>query len=214
MGARWLLAVAAGCGLAWTGMVYGACNQELLHKLLDRGFSNEEILQMCGHPVEVPHTLSRPPDRPPPDLRESQESNKEGPNTPSRPPDRPPPDARESQERKKGARMIIRFEEDIANYIKEHQKNDPSSTMKFKKRYIEKQTKCVSLPGNVLDTFAEELKNESCAEVHTSKKMRLYQCIKGNSIDRIILLFENDKYCRKSTKEITELVEAAYDMPR
>ena len=110
--------------------------------------------------------------------------------------------------------MIIRFEEDIANYIKEHQKNDPSSTMKFKKRYIDKQIKCVSLPGNVLDTFAEELKNESCTEVHTGKKMRLYQCKKGNSIDRIILLFENDEYCRKSTKEITELVEAAYDMSR
>ena len=52
MRARWLLAVAACSGLAWVGMVSGACNQELLHKLLDRGFSNEEILHMCGHPPE------------------------------------------------------------------------------------------------------------------------------------------------------------------
>ena len=74
MCARWLLAVAACSGLAWAGMVYGACNQELLHKLLDRGFSNDEILQMCGHPVEVPPTPSRPPDRPPAKSRESQES--------------------------------------------------------------------------------------------------------------------------------------------
>ena len=189
MCARWLLAVAACSGLAWAGMVYGACNQELLHKLLDRGFSNDEILQMCGHPVEVPPT-------------------------PSRPPDRPPPESRESQERKKGARIIIRFEEDIENYIKEHQKNDPGGTMKFKKRYINKQIKCVSIPGSVLDTFSEELKNEGCTEVHNSKKMRFYQCIKGNSIDRIILLFEYDEYCRKSTKEITELVETTYDIPR
>ena len=189
MCARWLLAVAACSGLAWAGMVYGACNQELLHKLLDRGFSNEEILQMCGHPVEVPPT-------------------------PSRPPDRPPTDARESQQRKKGARIIIRFEEDIENYIKEHQKNDPGGTMKFKKRYINKQINCVSIPGNVLDTFSEELRNEGCSEVHTSKKMRLYQCIKGNSIERIILLFENDEYCRKSTEEITELVQTAYDIHR
>ena len=72
--------MAACSGLAWAGMVYGACNQELLHKLLDRGFSNDEILQMCGHPVEVPPTPSRPPDRPPADSRESQESNKEVPN--------------------------------------------------------------------------------------------------------------------------------------
>src|SRR5262245_41221178 len=41
MGARWLLAMAAYSGLAWAGMVYGACNQELLQKLLDRGFSND-----------------------------------------------------------------------------------------------------------------------------------------------------------------------------
>ena len=84
MGARWLLAVAAYSGLAWAGIVYGACNQELLQKLLDRGFSNDEILQMCGRPLEVP-------------------------NTPSRPPDRPPTELRESQERKKGARVIISF---------------------------------------------------------------------------------------------------------
>jgi hypothetical protein len=195
-------------------MVSGACNPELLHKLLDRGFSNEEILQMCGHPVEVPHTPSRPPDRPPPESRESQESNKEVPTTPSRLPDRPPPESRESQESKKGARVIIRFEEDIAKYIKAHQQNDPGGTMKFKKRYIHKQIKCVSMPGNVLDSFSEELKNEGCSEVHASKKMRFYQCIKGNTIDRIILLFEYDEYCRKSTEEITELVETAYDIPR
>lgn len=73
MGARWLLAVAAYSGLAWAGIVYGACNQELLQKLLDRGFSNDEILQMCGRPLEVPNTPSRPPDRPPTELRESQE---------------------------------------------------------------------------------------------------------------------------------------------
>ena len=214
MGARWLLAVAACSGLAWTGMVYGACNQELLHKLLDRGFSNDEILQMCGHPVEVPPTPSRPPDRPPADSRESQESKKEVLPTPTPPPDRPPTDARESQQRKKGARIIIRFEEDIENYIKEHQKNDPGGTMKFKKRYINKQINCVSIPGNVLDTFSEELRNEGCSEVHTSKKMRFYQCIKGNTIERIILLFENDEYCRKSTEEITELVQTAYDIHR
>ena len=189
MGARWLLAMAACSGLAWAGMVYGACNQELLQKLLDRGFSNDEILQMCGHPQEVP-------------------------NTPSRPPDRLPIESRESQERKKGARIIIRFEEDIDNYIKEHQKKDPSGTMKFKRRYIDKQINCVSMPESALENFSEELKNESCNEVHGSKKMRFYQCTKGNSIDRIILLFENDEYCRKSTEEIKELVESAYDVHR
>src|SRR5262249_52396571 len=89
MGTRWLLAVAAGWGLSWAGMVYGACNQELLHKLLDRGFSNEEILQMCGHPVDVPPTPSRLPERPPADARESPESKTAVPNTPSRPPDKP-----------------------------------------------------------------------------------------------------------------------------
>src|SRR5215470_8875134 len=117
MRARWLLAVAACSGLAWAGMAYGACNAELLHKLLDRGFSNEEILQLCGHPVDVPPTPSRLPERPPADARESQESKKEVPNTPSRPPDSPPPASRESQERKKGARMVIYFEDDIATYI-------------------------------------------------------------------------------------------------
>jgi hypothetical protein len=187
MGARWLLAVAAYSGLAWAGIVYGACNQELLQKLLDRGFSNDEILQMCGRPLEVP-------------------------NTPSRPPDRPPTELRESQERKKGARVIIRFEEDIENYIKEHQKNDPSGIMKFKKRYIDKQINCISMPRNVLENFSEELKNESCNEVHSSKKMRFYQCIKGDSIDRVILIFENDEYCRRSTEEIKELAGTAYDI--
>jgi hypothetical protein len=214
MGARRLLAVAACSGLAWTGMVYGACNQELLQKLLDRGFSNDEILQMCGHPREVPNTPSRPPDRPPTESGESQERKKEVPNTPSRPPDRSPIESRESQERKKGARIIIRFEEDIENYIKEHQKNDPSGTMKFKKRYIDKQINCISMSGSALENFSGELKNESCNEVHSSKKMRFYQCTKGKSIDRIILLFENDEHCRKSTEEIKELVETAYDIHR
>jgi hypothetical protein len=189
MRARWLWAVAASCGLTWAGMVYGACNQELLHKLLDRGFSHEEILHMCGHPQE-------------------------GPTTPNPPPDRPPPEARESPESKKGARMIIRFEEDIEHYIKEHQKNDPSGTRKFTKRYIDKQINCVSTPGSVLDTFSEELKSEGCTEVHTSKKMRFYQCTKDSSLDRIILLFENDEHCRKSTEEIKELVQTAYDIHR
>jgi hypothetical protein len=189
MGARWLLAVAVCSGLALAGVVYGACNQELLHKLLDRGFSNEEILQMCGHPQE-------------------------GPTTPNPPPDRPPPEAKESPESKKGARMIIRFEDDIANYIKEHQQNDPGGAMKFKKRYIGKQINCISMPRSALDTFSEELKNESCNEMHSSKKMRLYQCTKGNALDRIILLFENDESCRKSTEEIKDLVETAYDTHR
>jgi hypothetical protein len=214
MDARWLLAMAAGSGLAWAGMVYGACNPELLHKLLDRGFSNEEILQLCGHPLEGPTTPSRPPDKPPLEAKESQESKKEGLNTPSRPPDRPPPEARKSQESKKGARMIIRFEDDIANYIKEHQQNDPSGTKQFKKKYIEKQIHCIAMPGSTLDTLSEELKNDSCHEVHSSKKMRLYQCIKGNALDRIILLFENDASCRKSTEEIKDLVETAYDTHR
>jgi hypothetical protein len=31
---------------------------------------------------------------------------------------------------------------------------------------------------------------------------------------RIILLFENDEHCRKSTEEIKELVETAYDIHR
>jgi hypothetical protein len=169
---------------------------------------------MCGHPVEVPHTPSRPPDQPPPEAKESPESKKEGPHTPSRPPDRPPPASRESQESKKGARMIIRFEDDIAHYIKDHQQKDPSGTRKFKKKYIEKQINCISMPGSALDTLSEELKNDSCHEVHSSKKMRFYQCTKGNALDRIILLFENDEHCRKSTEEIKELVETAYDIPR
>ena len=214
MGARWLLAVAAGYGLAWGGMVYGACNQELLHKLLDRGFSNNEILQLCGAPIEVPNTPSRPPDSPPPEAKESQESNKEVWNTPSRLPDSPPPEAKESQESKKGARIIVRFEEDLATYIKKHQQNDPHGTMKFKKRYIDKQINCVSMPESILDTFSEELKKESCNEVHSSKNMRFYQCMKGSSLDRIILLFENDASCRKSTREIKDLVETAYDTHR
>ena len=66
--------------------------------------------------------------------------------------------------------MMIRFEDDIANYIKEHQQNDPSGTKKFKKKYIEKQINCISMPGSALDTFAEELKNDSCQEMHSSKK--------------------------------------------
>src|SRR5262249_5425215 len=145
---------------------------------------------------------------------ESPESKKEGPNTPSRPPDGPPPASRESSESKKGARIMIRFEDDIANYIKEHQQNDPSGTREFKKKYIEKQINCISMPGSALDTFAEELKNESCNEVHSSKKMRFYQCTKGSSLDRIILLFANDEHCRRSTEEIKDLVETAYDIPR
>ena len=68
------------------------------------------------------------------------------------------------------------------------------------------------MPRNVLENFSEELKNESCNEVHSSKKMRFYQCIKGDSIDRVILIFENDEYCRKSTEEIKELVGTAYDI--
>src|SRR5262249_17774028 len=170
MGARWLLAVAAGYGLAWAGMVYGACDQGLLHKLLDRGFSNDEILQLCGPPIETPHTTSRAPERPPPEAKEAQESHKEVPHTPSRPPDRPPPEVKEAQESKKGARIIIRFEEDLANYIKEHQQNDPDGTMRFKKRYIDKQINCISTPLSILDTFSEELKRERCYEVHSSKK--------------------------------------------
>src|SRR5262249_41756705 len=169
MRARWLLAVAACSGLAWAGMAYGACNAELLHKLLDRGFSNEEILQMCGHPVDVPPTPSRLPERPPPATPESPESKKAVPPTPNRPPDSPPPESRESQESKKGARMIIRFEDDIATYIKEHQQHDPGGTMKFKKRYIAKQINCIAMAGSALDTFAEELKTESCNEMHSSK---------------------------------------------
>ena len=110
--------------------------------------------------------------------------------------------------------MIIRFEDDIATYIKEHQQNDPGGTMKFKKRYIAKQINCIALPGSALDTFAEELKNESCNEIHSSKKMRLYQCTKGSALDRIVLLFDNDEHCRKSSEEIKELVETAYDIPR
>jgi hypothetical protein len=214
MCARWLLAVAACSGLAWAGMVYGACNQELLHKLLDRGFSKEEILQLCGHSQEGPTPPSRPPDSPPPEARDAQERKPEVPNTPSRPPDRPPPASKESQESKKGARMIIRFEDDIATYIKAHQQNDPGGTMKFKKQYIAKQIHCIAMPGSALDTFAEELKNESCNEVHSSKKMRFYQCTQGNALHRIILLFENDESCRKSTEEIKDLVETAYDTHR
>lgn len=214
MRARWLLAVAACSGLAWAGMAAGACNPELLHKLLDRGFSKEEILQLCGHPLEGPPTPSRPPDKPPPEAQEAQESKPEVPNTPSRPPDRPPRASQESQESKQGARIIIRFEDDIAHYIKAHQQNDPRGTRKFKQRYIEQQIHCISMPGSTLDTSSEELKSEGCTEVHTSKKMRLYQCLKGNALDRIILLFENDASCRKSTEEIKDLVETAYDTHR
>jgi hypothetical protein len=211
MGVRWLLTVTMCSGLAWAGLVYGACNQDLLHKLLDRGFSNEEILQMCGHPLETPPTPSRPPDRQPPESKGPQESKKEVSPTPSRPPERPLTESRKSQASKTGARMIIRFEDDIAKYIQEHQQHDPDGALKFKKRYIAKQINCIAMSGSALDTFAEELKNESCNEVHSSKKMRLYQCIKGSALDRIILLFDNDEHCRKSTEEIQELVETAYE---
>jgi hypothetical protein len=40
MGARWLLVVAVYSGLAWAGMVFGACNQELLHKRNRSGSEN------------------------------------------------------------------------------------------------------------------------------------------------------------------------------
>src|SRR5262245_23852401 len=118
MGMRWLLAWTVGCGLAWAGLVSGACHPELLQKLLDRGFTNEEILQLCGHPVEGPPMPSRPPDSPPPAPRASQDP-------PSRPPDSPSAASRASQERTNGARMVIRFEDDFARYIQAHQTKDP-----------------------------------------------------------------------------------------
>src|SRR4030095_1701607 len=108
----------------------------------------------------------RPPDRPPPELKESQESKQEVPPTPSRPLDKSSPASRESPESPKGARMIVRFEDDIANYIKAHQQKNPGRTRKFKKKYIEKQINCIPMPLEALDTFAEELKNDSCHEVH------------------------------------------------
>jgi hypothetical protein len=207
MGVRWLLAVTACGGLAWTGMVYGACHPELLQKLLDRGFSNEEMLQLCGHPVEGPPTPSRPPDRPPPVPRESHD-------TPSRPPDRPSAASRASQERKNGARILIRFEDDLVQYVKAHQQNDPDGTRQFIKGYIAQQMQCVPMAGSLADTFAADLKHEGCQEIHTSKKWRLYQCLKGHAIERSILLFASEDSCRKSREEIQELVETSYEIHR
>jgi hypothetical protein len=225
MGARWLLAVTACGGLAWAGMVSGACNQELLQKLLDRGFSNEEMLQLCGHPVEGPPTPSRPPDRPPTVPRASQDTPSRPPDrpptvpresqpTPSRPPDKPPTTPRMSQESKNGARILIRFEDDIAQYIKAHQQNDPDGTRKFTKAYIEKQMQCIAMAGSIVDTFAAELTQEGCQAIHHGKKWRLYQCLKGHALERIILLFASEDSCRKSREEIQELVETSYDIHR
>ena len=225
MGARWLLAVAACCELAWAGMVSGACNPELLHKLLDRGFSNEEILQLCGHPAEGPPTPSRPPDSPPPVPRASQDPPSRPPDssptvpreshdTPSRPPDKPPPAPRVSHERTNGARMLIRFEDDLAQYITAHQQRDPGGTRKFTKDYIAQQMQCIAMPGSSVDTFAADLKQEGCQEIHTSKKWRLYQCLKGHTIERIILLFASEDACRKSREETQALVETSYDIHR
>jgi hypothetical protein len=207
MGARWLLAVAACGELAWAGMVSGACNPELLHKLRDRGFSNEEMLQLCGPPVEGPPTPSRPPDSPPPVPRASQD-------TPSRLPDKPPPVPRVSQERTNGARMLIRFEDDLAQYIKAHQQHDPGGTRKFTKDYIEKQMQCIAMAGSIVDTFAADLQQEGCQERHHSKKWRLYQCLKGHALERIILLFASEDACRKSREEIQALVETSYEIHR
>jgi tetratricopeptide (TPR) repeat protein len=41
-------------GLAGAGVAYGACDQGLLTKLLDRGFSNADILRLCGQTTERP----------------------------------------------------------------------------------------------------------------------------------------------------------------
>jgi len=106
--------------------------------------------------------------------------------------------------------MIIRFEDDIAKYIQEHQQHDPDGTLTFTKQYIAQQIHCIAIAGNALETFAEELTHKSCQEVHRSKKMRLYQCLQGHALDSIILLFDNEEHCRKSTEEIQDLVETAY----
>src|SRR5262252_10805891 len=63
----WLLAVIACGELAWAGIAYGVCDQEILQKLLDRGFSKDEILRMCGQ------AGGQPPVAP----NESRESNKD-----------------------------------------------------------------------------------------------------------------------------------------
>jgi hypothetical protein len=60
----------------------------------------------------------------------------------------------------------------------------------------------------------DDLKQPGCHEVHTSQKWRLYQCLKGASLESIILLFASEDACRKSLEEIQALVETAYDMHR
>ena len=225
MGARWLLAVTACSGLAWAGMVSGACNPELLHKLLDRGFSNEEMLQLCGPPVEGPPTPRRPPDSPPTAPRASQDSPSRPPDSlppvprasqdpPSRPPDSPPTAPKASHASKNAAKMLIRFEDDLAQYITARQQHDPEGTRQFTQGYIAQQMQCVSLAGSLVDPLAAELKQAGCQERHTSKTWRLYQCLKGKTLESIVLLFASEDACRKSREEIQALVETSYDIHR
>ena len=131
-----------------------------------------------------------------------------------RPPDTSPPAPRVSQERTNGARILIRFEDDIAQYITAHQQHDPGRTKKFTKDYIAKQMQCMSMAGSSVDTFAADLHQEGCQEIHTSKKWRLYQCVKGHALARIVLLFASEDACRKSREEIQALVETSYEIHR
>jgi hypothetical protein len=121
---------------------------------------------------------------------------------------------KQSQESQNGARILIRFEKDLENYIKQHQKSDPDGIRNFTKKYINKQMHCMAMAGSTVDTFAEDLKEAGCTEMHHSKKWRFYQCLKGKALERIILLFASEDSCRKSMEAITELVETAYDIHR
>jgi hypothetical protein len=44
----------------WSGLAYGACDDALLHKLLDKGFSKAEIMQLCGSAQPTPASPEPP----------------------------------------------------------------------------------------------------------------------------------------------------------
>jgi hypothetical protein len=47
-------------GLAGADVAYGACDQAMLQRLLDQGFSRDEILRLCG-PAGEPQLPATPP---------------------------------------------------------------------------------------------------------------------------------------------------------
>ena len=52
-------------GIAWSGIAAAACDQAMLGKLLDQGFTKQEILNLCGQtPGQTPPGTDPVPPRP------------------------------------------------------------------------------------------------------------------------------------------------------